>query len=60
MPLLGQVPLIPELREAATRAGPSWRSSRRARAAQVFARIAETVDVELAPKRIYHSELRIG
>jgi hypothetical protein len=29
-------------------------------AAGVFADMAETIDVELAPKRIYHSELRIG
>jgi hypothetical protein len=26
----------------------------------VFADIAETIDVELAPRRVYHSELRIG
>jgi hypothetical protein len=29
-------------------------------AAGVFTQIAETIDVELAPRRIYHSELRIG
>jgi hypothetical protein len=29
-------------------------------AADVFARIAATIDVDLAPTRIYRSELRIG
>ena len=29
-------------------------------AAQVFAHIAQVIDVELAPKRIYHPELRLN
>ena len=29
-------------------------------AGRVFAGIAETIDVELAPRRIYRSELRIS
>jgi hypothetical protein len=29
-------------------------------AGRVFARIAETIDVELAPRRVYRSELRIS
>jgi hypothetical protein len=29
-------------------------------AAEVFTRIAATIDVDLAPTRIYSSELRIG
>ena len=60
VPLLGQVPLVPELREGATRAARSWPPTPTARPAGVFARIAETIDVELAPRRIYRSELRIG
>jgi ATP-binding protein involved in chromosome partitioning len=60
VPLLGQVPLIPQLREGGDSGRPIVAVEPEGEAAQVFARIAETVDVELAPKRIYHSELRIG
>jgi ATP-binding protein involved in chromosome partitioning len=60
VPLLGQVPLIPELRAGGDAGRPVVAVDPEGEAAQVFARIAETVDVELAPKRIYHSELRIG
>jgi ATP-binding protein involved in chromosome partitioning len=60
VPLLGQVPLIPELRAGGDEGRPIVAVDPEGEAAGVFARIAETVDVELAPKRIYHSELRIG
>jgi ATP-binding protein involved in chromosome partitioning len=60
VPLLGQVPLIPELRAGGDAGRPVVAVEPAGEAAEVFARIAETVDVELAPKRIYHSELRIG
>jgi ATP-binding protein involved in chromosome partitioning len=60
VPLLGQVPLIPELRAGGDAGRPIVAVDPEGEAAGVFARIAETVDVELAPKRIYHSELRIG
>jgi ATP-binding protein involved in chromosome partitioning len=60
VPLLGQVPLVPELRAGGDAGRPVVAVDPEGEAAQVFARIAETVDVELAPKRIYHSELRIG
>ena len=61
MPLLGQVPLVPELR-AGSDSGPPDRGHRSptARRRGSFADIAERIDVELAPKRVYHSELRIG
>jgi ATP-binding protein involved in chromosome partitioning len=60
VPLLGQVPLIPELRAGGDAGRPIVAVEPESEAAEVFARIAETVDVELAPRRIYHSELRIG
>ena len=60
VPLLGQVPLVPELREGSDSGLPIVVSDPDGEAAGVFAEIAETIDVELAPKRIYHSELRIG
>jgi ATP-binding protein involved in chromosome partitioning len=60
VPLLGQVPLVPELRIGSDSGAPIVTVEPDGEAAQVFAQIAETIDIELAPKRIYHSELRIG
>ena len=60
VPLLGQVPLVPALREGSDSGQPIATVDPDGEAAQVFDRIAETVDVELAPRRVYHSELRIG
>jgi ATP-binding protein involved in chromosome partitioning len=58
--LIGQVPLVPELRAGADAGMPIVASDPDSEAAQVFGRIAETIDVELAPRRIYRSELRIS
>jgi len=60
VPLLGQVPLVPELREGADAGRPIVVTDPEGEAAEVFARIAATIDVDLAPTRIYRSELRIG
>ena len=60
VPLLGQVPLVPELRAGGDSGSPIVAIDPEGEAAQVFAQMAETIDVELAPKRIYHSELRIS
>jgi ATP-binding protein involved in chromosome partitioning len=60
VPLLGKVPLVPELRAGSDAGTPIVASQPDGEAAAVFAGIAETIDVELAPKRIYPSELRIG
>ncbi|HEX2563323.1 MAG TPA: P-loop NTPase [Acidimicrobiales bacterium] len=60
VPLLGRVPLVPELRAGGDSGAPIVAIQPDGEAARVFADIAETIDVELAPKRIYHSELRIG
>jgi ATP-binding protein involved in chromosome partitioning len=60
VPLLGRVPLVPELRAGSDSGAPIVAAQPDGEAAAVFAEIAETIDVELAPKRIYHSELRIG
>ncbi len=60
VPLLGRVPLVPELRAGSDSGTPIVATQPDGEAAGVFADIAETIDVELAPKRIYHSELRIG
>ena len=60
VPLIGQVPLVPELRAGADSGSPIVASDPDGEAARVFARMAETIDVELAPRRIYRSELRIS
>jgi ATP-binding protein involved in chromosome partitioning len=60
VPLLGQVPLVPELREGSDTGRPIAAVDPDSEAAQAFVRIAEVVDVELAPKRIYHPELRLN
>jgi ATP-binding protein involved in chromosome partitioning len=60
VPLIGQVPLVPELRAGSDAGTPIVVTDPDGEAAQVFGRMAETIDVELAPRRVYHSELRIG
>jgi ATP-binding protein involved in chromosome partitioning len=60
VPLIGRVPLVPELRAGADAGLPIVASDPDGEAGRVFAGIAETIDVELAPRRIYRSELRIG
>jgi ATP-binding protein involved in chromosome partitioning len=60
VPMVGQVPLVPELRAGSDSGKPIVAVEPESEAAEVFGHIAETIDVELAPKRIYRSELRIG
>jgi ATP-binding protein involved in chromosome partitioning len=60
VPLVGRVPLVPELREGADRGAPIVAVEPDGEAAQVFAEIATTIDVELAPTRRYHPELRLN
>jgi ATP-binding protein involved in chromosome partitioning len=60
VPLVGQVPLVPELRAGSDTGAPLVATHPDAEASRVFAQIAATIDVELAPTRIYRPELRIG
>jgi ATP-binding protein involved in chromosome partitioning len=60
VPLVGQVPLVPELRAGSDSGMPIVVSDPDGEASRVFAQMAATIDAELAPKRIYRSELRIG
>jgi ATP-binding protein involved in chromosome partitioning len=60
VPLVGQVPLVPELREGSDTGRPIMVTDPDGEASCVFAQIAATIDVELAPTKIYRSELRIG
>jgi ATP-binding protein involved in chromosome partitioning len=59
VPLLGQVPLVEALREGADDGFPIVVEEPENEASQVFRSIAERIDVELAPKRIYRTELKI-
>jgi ATP-binding protein involved in chromosome partitioning len=59
VPLLGQVPLVPELREGSDTGEPIVVQDPENEASQVFRAMAERIDVELAPKRIYRTELKI-
>jgi ATP-binding protein involved in chromosome partitioning len=58
VPLLGQVPLVPELRVGADEGRPIVVTDPDDEASQAFVRIAERVE-ELAPKKIYRPELKI-
>jgi ATP-binding protein involved in chromosome partitioning len=60
VPLIGQVPLVPELREGADAGRPIVAVEPDSEAAQTFAQIATTIDVELAPTRRYHPELKLS
>jgi ATP-binding protein involved in chromosome partitioning len=59
VPLLGQIPLVPELREGSDSGRPIVVTSPDSDASQAFGRIAERVDVELAPTRKFHPELKM-
>ena len=59
VPLLGQVPLVPALREGGDDGRPITAVSPDSEAAQIFRSIAERVATDLAPKRIYRKELKI-
>jgi len=58
VPLLGQVPLVPELRVGADEGRPIVVTDPDDEASQVFVAIAERVE-ELAPKKVYRPELKI-
>jgi ATP-binding protein involved in chromosome partitioning len=58
-PLLGQVPLVPLLREGSDAGRPITVVDPEGEAAQAFGAIAERIDVELAPTRRYHPELKL-
>ncbi len=59
VPLLGRVPLVPELREGGDEGRPIVVARPDDEAAVAFREIAARVDLELAPRRRHHPELRI-
>jgi ATP-binding protein involved in chromosome partitioning len=60
VPLLGQIPLLPQLREGGDSGHPIVDAAPQTEAAEAFRTIADRVDVELAPTRRYHPELKLG
>ncbi|MCP5029449.1 MAG: P-loop NTPase [Actinomycetia bacterium] len=58
VPLVAEVPLVPELR-AGGDVGSPVAADASTEVGQVFAAMAEKIDVELAPKRRYRSELKV-
>jgi ATP-binding protein involved in chromosome partitioning len=59
VPLLGQVPLVPELREGADTGRPIVAVDPGSEAGVALGSIAERIDVELAPTRRFHPELKL-
>jgi ATP-binding protein involved in chromosome partitioning len=59
VPLLGQVPLVPDLREGADSGTPLVADQPDSEAGKIFAEIAERIAVELAPTRRYNAALKI-
>jgi ATP-binding protein involved in chromosome partitioning len=59
VPLLGQVPLLAEMREGGDAGNPIMVADPESEAAQVFATIARRIVDELAPTRVYNPALKI-
>ncbi|HZJ26761.1 MAG TPA: Mrp/NBP35 family ATP-binding protein [Acidimicrobiia bacterium] len=59
VPLLGRIPLVAALREGGDDGRPIVVAEPDSEAAQAFRAMAERIDGELAPKRVYRSELKI-
>jgi ATP-binding protein involved in chromosome partitioning len=60
VPLLAQVPLVPELREGGDVGRPIVAVDPAAPASEAFRTLAERIDVELARTRRYHPELKLS
>ncbi len=58
VPMLGNIPLVPELREGGDDGHPIA-AKPETEAGAMFIALAERLDTELAPKRRYRSELRV-
>jgi ATP-binding protein involved in chromosome partitioning len=59
VPLLGQVPLVPALREGGDVGRPIVVADPTSEPATVFAEIARRLDEELAPRKVFRKELKL-
>jgi len=59
VPLVGQIPLVTELREGGDEGRPIVATEPDSEAARAFMAVAERITTELAPKKIYRRELTI-
>jgi ATP-binding protein involved in chromosome partitioning len=60
VPLLARIPLVPALREGGDVGRPIVAADPDGEVAQVFRDLAERIDTDLAPKRIYNPQLKIN
>jgi ATP-binding protein involved in chromosome partitioning len=59
VPLLGQLPLVPALREGGDDGRPIAAVAPESEAGQAFHRIAERIATELKPKKVFSPKLRV-
>jgi ATP-binding protein involved in chromosome partitioning len=59
VPLVGQIPLVTELRQGGDEGRPITVTDPNGEAASAFTTLAKRVAVDLAPKRVYRKELTI-
>lgn len=59
VPLLGQIPLLPDLRQGSDDGRPIVATDPSSEAGKAFADLAERIDVELAPTRRYNKGLNL-
>ncbi|KAA0234195.1 MAG: Iron-sulfur cluster carrier protein [Acidimicrobiales bacterium] len=59
VPLVGQIPLVPALREGGDAGRPIAASDPTSEVGESFAAMADTIDVELAPTRRFNPELNL-
>tara|TARA_B100000686_G_scaffold350704_1_gene447391 strand:- start:753 stop:1898 length:1146 start_codon:yes stop_codon:yes gene_type:complete len=59
VPLIGQIPLIPELREGSDTGNPLAATMPESEAGKIFAQISETIHIDLAPTRRYNEGLKL-
>ena len=59
VPLLGQLPLVPALREGGDDGRPITAVDPDSEAAQIFQRIATSIAVDMKPKKVYSDKLTV-
>ena len=59
VPLIGQLPLVPELREGGDDGKPITAVDPESESAKIFHEMARQIAVDMKPKKIYSPELKI-